>query len=492
MESFAQIIKWIGDHVEGWPFIILCLFAGLYFTIRTRFLQLRFIKRMWSLLFKGKSSKSGISSFQSFVLALSGRVGTGNIVGVATAIALGGPGAVFWMWIIAFFGAGTAYIEASLGQVYKEKIDGNYRGGPAYYILKGIGVKWYAIAFAVVAIIALGIFLPGLQGNAICEAIDNSFGVDRRITAGVVVGLLGLVIFGGVRRIAKVAEIITPLMAVGYVIVAIVILVLNHHHIPEMFALIVKSAFGMEPALSGMVGAAISMGVRRGLFSNEAGQGTAPHAAAASEVNHPAEQGLVQAFSVYVDTLLVCTATAFIILSTGMYNVYDPDSNIILQGSETSHLIESYGAINTQLAVDATVPGFGSGFVAIALFFFAFTTIMSYYFQAESNIYFLFREHKKKSRLAVNILRVSIMVLTYFGAVNALALAWNMADIGVGVMAWLNLVAILILRKVAMRTFNDYESQLKAGVEDPAFDPDKLGIKNTGEWNKINKQKDKN
>jgi AGCS family alanine or glycine:cation symporter len=439
---------------------------------------------MVSLLFRGKSSQSGISSFQAFVLALSGRVGTGNIAGVATAIALGGPGAVFWMWVIAFLGAGTAYVEASLGQIYKEKIDGNYRGGPAYYILKGMGARWYAVAFAVISILSLGIFMPGVQANAICNAFDTAFAMDVRLTAGIIVFLLSLIIFGGVKRIARVAEIITPFMAIAYLLIALTILALNYQHIPAMFMLILKSALGVHPALGGITGAAISMGVKRGIFSNEAGQGSAPHAAAAAEVSHPAEQGFVQAFSVYVDTLLVCSATAFIILITGMYRVYDSAAatNIVADGLGLPAGINEYGPVYTQLAIDAHIPGFGSAFVALALFFFAFTTIMSYYFQAETNVYFLFRKNKT-SVYAVNTLRLGILCITFFTAINTMTLAWDMADIGVGLMAWFNLIAILLLQKVALKTFADYEDQVKRGVAKPAFHPEKLNIKNVSEWN---------
>jgi len=485
MDFFYKLIGNINSFIWGWPFIIFCLAAGLYFSIRTRFFQIRYIKQMTMLLLKGKASSSGISSFQAFMLALSGRVGTGNIAGVATAIALGGPGAVFWMWTIAFFGASTAYIEASLGQIYKEKIDGVYRGGPAYYILRGLNNKWYAVAFAVVTIIALGALMPGLQANAISDSFQNSFALDKRITSGIVVFLLALIIFGGIRRIAKVAEIVTPFMAAGYILIAIYILAVNFREIPEMFMLIVRSAFGMHELLGGVVGSAITMGVKRGIYSNEAGQGTAPHAAAAANVPHPANQGLVQAFSVYVDTLLVCTATAFMILITGMYKVFDPAdaTKVVMDGMGLAATMNEYGPINTQMAVDSHIPGFGSAFVALALFFFAFTTIMSYYFQAETNVYFLFRR-KKSSFYAINTLRIGMLIITYFTSINEMAFAWNMADIGVGLMAWFNLIAILLLQSIALKTFYDYEQQYKSGIKQPTFNPSKLGIKNTKEWGK--------
>ena len=481
--DFYKIIETISSWVWGWPFIGLCLATGLYFSIRMRFFQVRFLKQMVKLLFFGKASDSGISSFQAFMLALSGRVGVGNIAGVATAIALGGPGSIFWMWMIAFLGAGTAYIEASLGQIYKEKIDGVYRGGPAFYILKGLGIKWYALAFAIVTVLSLGVLMPGVQANAIGDAFLTSFAIDKRITAGIVVILLALIIFGGIRRIARVAEIVTPFMAIGYMVIAFFILIVNFREIPGMFNLIIKSAFGFHQVLSGVVGAAISMGVKRGIFSNEAGQGSAPHAAAAADVQHPSNQGLVQAFSVYVDTLLVCSATAFMILITGMYKVYDSAAatSVVMDGLGLSASMNEYGPVYTQMAVDKHIPGFGSAFVALALFFFAFTTIMSYYFQAETNIYFLFRK-KKTNFYAINLLRVVMLITIYFAAINKMTLAWDMADIGVGMMAWLNLIALLLLQAIALRTFNDYEQQFKAGIPHPVFKPDKLKIKNTKEW----------
>jgi AGCS family alanine or glycine:cation symporter len=480
--DFPAIVSKLSSWVWGWPIIVFLMVTGFYFSFRTRFLQVRYFVQMIHMLLHNKSSKSGISSFQAFALALSGRVGTGNIAGVATAIALGGPGAVFWMWTIAFFGAATAYIEASLGQIYKEKIDGHYRGGPAFYILKGIGNKYFAMIFATITIISLGVLLPGVQSNAICDAFHNSFEIDKRIIAGFVVLLLSLIIFGGVKRLSKVAEYVTPFMAIGYTLVALTILVMNYNHIPSMFSLILKCAFGLEPAIGGIIGSTISMGVKRGVFSNEAGQGTAPHAAAACDVSHPARQGLVQAFSIYIDTLLVCSATTFIILITGMYNVYDADGTILFRGGGLPLSETTYGPVFTQMAVDISIPGFGSAFVAIALFFFAFTTIMSYYFQAETNVYFIFR-NKRTSFYMINLLRVVVLAVTFFTGVNAMTLAWDMADIGVGIMAWLNLIALILLQKIALKTFFDFEKQLKAGIENPVFNPNKLGIKNTSEWN---------
>ena len=489
--SFSEIVSAVSTSIWGMPFIVICLGTGIYFSIRTRFLQVRYLRSMVKMLFQGKSTTVGLSSFQSFMLALAGRVGTGNIVGVATAIALGGPGAIFWMWIIAFLGASTAHIEASLGQIYKEKIAGNYRGGPAYYIHKGLKMKSFAILFAIVTIVSLGIFMPGVQANAICDAFHNAFGINKIITAGIVIFLLAFIIFGGIKRIASVAQIATPFMAVGYILVALVILILNIEKVPDMFMLIINCAFGLKPVAAGIVGSAIIMGVKRGIFSNEAGQGTAPHAAAAADVSHPVKQGLVQAFSVYVDTLFVCSATAFMILITGMYKVFYSancvsSDCVVMNGGGLSDSMFEYGAIFTQKAVEVNLPGYGATFVAIALFFFAFTTLMSYYFQAETNVFYLFRK-KTIATIMINVLRIVMLSATFYTAIHAMTLAWDLTDIGVGVMAWLNIIAILLLQKPALKTFKDYERQRKQGIKEPVFDAQKLNISNADEWNKHNK-----
>ena len=326
-----KIIQSVNDVIWSNALIILCLGTGIYFSVVTRFLQVRYLKDMVKLLFSGKSSDKGVSSFQAFAIAISGRVGTGNIAGVATAIAMGGPGSIFWMWLIAFLGAASAFVEATLGQIYKQVNNGQYRGGPAFYIEKGLGVKWYAILFAVATILSTAFFLPGVQSNSIALSVQNAFNVPVYVTGFIIVLLLGLVIFGGVKRIGKVAEVVVPFMAGAYILMAVVIMVMNIHQVPAALSLIISSAFDLKPAFAGVFGMAVSWGVKRGIYSNEAGQGTAPHAAAAAEVSHPAQQGLVQAFSVYVDTLFVCTATAFMILFTGRYNVVNPDGGYIVE-----------------------------------------------------------------------------------------------------------------------------------------------------------------
>lgn len=471
-----QIITALNDVIWSNALIVLCLGTGIYFSIITKFLQLRYFKQMLKLLFGGKSSEKGVSSFQAFAIAISGRVGTGNIAGVATAIAMGGPGALFWMWAIAFLGAASAFVEATLGQVYKEVNDGQYRGGPAFYIEKGLGYKWYALTFAIATILSCALFLPGVQSNSIALGVKNAFNVPVEYTGIVICVFLALIIFGGVKRIGKVAEIVVPFMAGGYILMALIIIALNYAKIPETFALIFKSAFALEPTFAGIFGMAVAWGVKRGIYSNEAGQGTAPHPAAAAEVNHPAEQGLVQAFSVYVDTLFVCTATGLMILFTNNYNVLNPEGGFILENVKGM----AVGSEFTQNAVNTVFPTFGAPFVSIALFFFAFTTIMAYYYIAETNVSYLIDKGGKK--WMVQVLRILILAATFYGTVKTAAMAWTIGDIGVGIMAWLNIIAIILLRKKAMAVFKDYEKQLKEGKEEPIFIAKDAGIDNTDLW----------
>jgi len=468
-----QLIKTVNDLLWSNALIVLCIGTGVYFSIATRFLQVRYLKDMVKLLFGGAASEKGVSSFQAFALALSGRIGTGNIAGVATAIAFGGPGAVFWMWTIAFLGSASAYIEATLGQIYKEVKDGQYRGGPAFYIEKGLGMKWYAIAFAVVTILSTGFFLPGVQSNSIALSMQNAFDIPVVYTGVALIVLIGLIIIGGIKRIGKVAEVVVPFMAGAYILMAVVIIILNFNQIPAIIGLIFRSAFDLEPAFGGVLGMAISWGVKRGIYSNEAGQGTAPHAAAAAEVTHPAKQGLVQAFSVYVDTLFVCTATAFMILFTGKYNVANPEGGYLVENLPGAEIGSEY----TQHAIAHHFPSLGAGFVALALLFFAFTTIMAYYYMAETNLSYL--DARGRHKWAVWALRILILGATYYGCVRTAEMAWTLGDIGVGLMAWLNLIAILLLRKPALRALADYRKQKKAG-KDPVFVADDL--KNETHW----------
>ncbi len=446
---------------------------------------------MIRLLFSNQSSDKGISSFQALAVSLSGRVGTGNIAGVAAAIGFGGPGAVFWMWVVAFLGSATAYIESTLGQIYKEEDEGQYRGGPAYYIEKAMGQKWYAWIFALVTIFSCGVLLPGVQSNAIGNAVEVAMGPGqviqtmagdisstKLITGTVVVTLLGFIIFGGVKRIAQVTQVVVPFMAFAYIMTALVIVALNASKVPEILGMIISDAFTPMAGL----GAAIGWGVKRGVYSNEAGQGTGPHAAAASEVDHPAQQGLVQAFSVYIDTLLVCTATALMILITGAYNVHDPSGGGFLIQNLGPGLAANSPAF-TQFAVESMMPGVGKPFVAVALFFFAFTTLLAYYYIAETNVAYIRRTLRIPGELLV--LKIVLLGAVFYGTVRTANLAWALGDLGVGMMAWLNVIAILILfalSRPALKALKDYEQQRNAGVSSYSFDPVKLGIKNAKFW----------
>ena len=489
-----EIVNTINAYVWSDALVYLALGTGLFFSVLTRFVQVRLFREMIHLLFSSKESDKGISSFQALAVSLSGRVGTGNIAGVAAAIGFGGPGAVFWMWVVAFLGASTAYVESALGQIYKEVDEGQYRGGPAFYIEKAMGQKWYGWLFAVVTIIATGLLLPGVQANSISSAAEVALGTGdiyqtalgeisfTKITSAVVVvTIFGFIIFGGVKRIAHVTQFVVPFMGLAYIITAVGIIVMNISQLPGVIALIFNDAFTPMAGFGGVVGGAIKWGVKRGVYSNEAGQGTGPHAAAASEVQHPAQQGLVQAFSVYVDTLFVCSATAFMILITGAYNVHGGDGGFIIQNLPAT--IDPESPAFTQLAVDSVVPGVGKPFIAVALFFFAFTTVLAYYYIAETNIAYLRRFFRFPGEML--FLKIAMMASVFYGAIRTASLAWGLGDIGVGLMAWLNIIAILILffmGNAALKALKDYEAQRKAGVEHYTFDPDALGIKNADFW----------
>ena len=473
MEAF---IGYLNGIIWSSALIYLCLGTGLYFSLRTRFLQVRHFRHMIKIMTEGRSSDAGVSSFQALTMSLSGRVGTGNIAGVATAIAMGGPGAVFWMWTVAFLGASTAYIEATLAQIFKEKDDnGNYRGGPAYYIEKSMGQKWYAWTFAVATVIAMGFCLPGIQANSIAAAMENAWSVPVEYTSGALaVGLL-LIVVGGVKRIAHFAQVAVPLMAAGYIAISFFVVFANIDMVPTVVKLIINSAFGIDAGFGAIVGMAVQWGVKRGVYSNEAGQGSGPHPAAAAEVSHPAKQGLVQAFSVYVDTLLICSATAFMILLTGLYNVESADGGFLYEGLAGVDAGPGY----VQAAFDTVLPGFGSSILAIALLFFAFTTIVAYYYIAETNVMYINR--KVHRPWLANLLKVLVVTSVIYGGVKSADIAWALGDVGVGIMAWLNIVAIIILQRPALVALKDYEAQIKSGV-DPVFDPQALGIEKADFW----------
>lgn len=491
--NFESLVEATNGLIWSIPLVALCLLAGLYFTLRTGFVQVRGLPEMLKQLVSGEKSEDGTSSFQALMMSLANRVGMGNIGGVATAIAFGGPGAVFWMWTVAFFGASTSFIECTLGQIYKEKDPdtGEYRGGPAYYFEKAFAhtsargfFKVYAIAFAIVTVFAMSFFLPGVQANGMASAMNHAWQLPTWIAAIGMVLFLAFIVIGGVKRIAQFATYVVPPMAVIYILAALVVFFVNFQQIPHVFGLIFSNAFGGQAVFGAIIGLAIKWGVQRGIYSNEAGQGTGPHSAAAAEVSHPAKQGFVQAFAVYIDTLFVCTATAFIILSTDMYSVFKDETfpgAVLYEGKIGTDVEPGPGFV--QNGFDAFAPGLGATFVALALGFFAFTTVVAYYYMAEVNLSYLTRKMKSRQlrRVLIRVLQVLVLGSVGYGAVTTGGAAWALGDIGVGSMAWLNIVGILVLQGPALKALKDFYAQKRQGL-DPDFDPRTLGIHGAEFW----------
>ena len=452
-----NIVSTINNIVWNPGLVVLLLLAGLYFSVRTRMVQVRCFGLMFRSLFgKRKGSEHGISSFEAFCIALSGRVGTGNIVGVATAIAFGGPGAVFWMWVVAFFGASTAFVESTLSQIYKFKHSSGYRGGPFSFIEEGLGQRWLGIVFAIVTIIACAFCLTMVQSNGVSMAVTNTFPLPAWACGVVLAVILGIVIVGGVKRIAKVAAIVTPFMAFGYIALSLIVVAFHIKDVPGVLGSIFTNAFGINPVCGGIIGSTIAMGVKRGIFSNEAGQGTGAIVSAAADVPYPAQQGLAQSFSVYVDTLFVCTATALMILTSGTYNIIDSSTGELLVAN-APELGNNYAGF-TQSAVDSVFAGFGSQFVSVAMVFFVFSTIMAYYFYSESSIIYLFKgKNTRREKLVIRLLQAIMLASVVFGAVREADVVWQLGDIGVGLMAWFTVIAIIILCPKAIQALKDFE-----------------------------------
>ena len=443
----------VNEFLWGWHWhsiLVVLALCGIYFTIRTRFVQFRMVPEMFRLLGESlpkSKAKNQVSSFQAFAVSVATRVGTGNLAGVAGAIAVGGPGAVFWMWMIALIGSATAFVESTLAQLYKRRNGESFIGGPAYYILHGTHWKWMAALFAVLMVLTFGLSYNSIQSNTIAEAMNNAFGFDTTIVGIVLVVLSLVIVFGGIHRIAVVSSIIVPVMAIGYFLLALVIIVMNYELIPSVFRLIVDNAFGLGPMAGGMVGVAMREGVKRGLFSNEAGEGSAPNVAATASVSHPVKQGLIQALGVFTDTLLVCSCTAFIILLSGLYD----------GGSD--------GIVLTQAALESQIGSSGKIFVALAIFFFAFSSIIGNYYYGEANILFLTR--RKWVLTVFRILSGGVMVM--LGALASLKVVWNLGEVFMALITLCNLVAIVILGKHAFALLNDYRSQKRRGIKNPQF-----------------------
>ncbi|WP_226618557.1 alanine/glycine:cation symporter family protein [Cytobacillus firmus] len=461
-----ELINWLtadfSHFLWSYVLIIMLIGLGLYFTIRTKFVQFRMIGEMFRLLGEGAVSKKGISSFQAFCISTASRVGTGNLAGVAIAISLGGPGAVFWMWLIALIGSASAFVESTLAQIYKvkDKKTGTFRGGPAYYMEKALNARWMGVLFAIMISVTFGLAFNSVQANTITNAFHHAFGFDMHWTGLGITAFTAFIIFGGIKRIAKAAEWMVPPMAGMYILLAAYVMAKNFGELPQVFALIFQSAFGLNEAVGGGVGAAMMLGIKRGLFSNEAGMGSAPNAAATADVSHPVKQGLIQSLGVFVDTLVICSCTAFIILLSGVY---------------TS--AESNGIVLTQSALNAEIGPWAAIFIAILILMFAFSSIVGNYYYGESNISFI-----KSGKVWINLYRLAVIGMVAFGSLASLDTVWSLADVFMGIMAVINLVAIALLGKIAFSALNDYRKQKQAG-KNPVFSVSNIeGLKNVECW----------
>lgn len=458
MALFNSLINDINTFLWSYILIILLIGCGLYFTISTRLIQLRLLPEMLRVLTDGighRPEDNAISSFQAFCISTASRVGVGNIAGVAIAIVTGGPGAVFWMWVIAFIGCATGFIESTLAQIYKlPRNNGTFHGGPAYYIQNALRQPKIAKLFAILLSVTFGLIYSSVQANTIALSLQNAFGIAPLVTAIILFILTGLVIFGGMTRIAKFTEFLVPIMATLYILTAFIIILLNLTEVPAMLFLIIHDAFSPQAAVGGGLGSAVITGVKRGLFSNEAGEGSVPNAAATATVSHPVKQGLIQSFGVYVDTWIVCSASAFIILLTNQYTIGGSLTGIAL--AQTS-LASIFGAL-APIAV------------AIMIMLFAFSSIVGNYYYGEINIAFF----EGNTKLYLIIFRLLVVAMVAFGSLAELSLVWNLADLFMGCLCLTNLYAIVKLSRYANIALNDYVKQLKQGTAEPKFNPDIL------------------
>lgn len=456
-----DLITQVNDAIWGYVLIGALVLCGLWFTWKTKGVQFRMVGEMIRLLTDSATSgtsqfdeKNGshkhISSFQAFAVSVATRVGTGNLAGVATAtaIAVGGPGAVFWMWVIALIGAATAFVESTLGQLFKKRNKDHFIGDPAYYIEKGLHQKWMAYIFAILLTITFGLSYNSIQSNTICGAMHEAFGWNPLAVGVVIAALALLIVFGGIHRIANVSTVLVPLMAIGYFLLVVVVIIMNLHLIPHVLKAIITDAFGLRQGTGGMLGATIMIGVKRGLFSNEAGEGSAPNVAATATVTHPVKQGLIQALGVYTDTLLVCSCTAFVILLSGLY--------------DTTAL---NGIALTQASLGSEIGAAGPTFIAVAILLFAFSSIIGNYYYGEANIRFM-----TSNNTVITIYRIcSGGVMVMFGAMVSLDMVWNLGDFCMALLTACNLIAIVALGKYVFRLLDDYRTQKRNGIKEPIF-----------------------
>ena len=468
METLNSIVGQINTVLWSYVLIALLILSGLFYTIRTGFAQGRLLGDMVALitgklssLRDGEKKVAGqVTGFQAFCIAVASHVGTGNLAGVAIAVAVGGPGALFWMWVIALLGGATSLIENTLAQTYKVKEGNGFRGGPSYYMEKALGQKTLGYIFSVIVIVTFAFVFNTVQANTIAQAFETTFNMSSAVAGIILAALTALIIFGGLNRIANVVSFMVPIMAIGYVVVALYVLIVNAIHIPALFMSIIEAAFGIKQAVGGAIGVAMLQGIKRGLYSNEAGMGSAPNAAATSNVSHPVKQGLLQAFGVFVDTILICSATGFIVLLYPEYNT-----------------IGEKGIKLTQLALSHSVGAWGAGFITLCIFLFAFSSLVGNYYYGEANLEFL-----TKSKTSMLVFRVLTVACVYLGSVASLGLVWDIADVSMGIMALMNIVVIAILSPKAVAIINDYIKQRKEG-KNPVFRAKDIpGLENTECW----------
>ncbi len=464
MELLNNLVLSFNDFLWSKVLIVMLITLGLYFTFRTKFVQFRYFGEMFRLLgdgVKGEKKEGAVSSFQAFCISTASRVGTGNIAGIAMAVVAGGPGSVFWMWLIALIGSASSFVESTLAQIFKIKDGEAFRGGPAYYIEQGLGSKKMGMLFSILITICFGFVFNAVQSNTITAAFNNAFGIDKFVIGIVIAILTALVIFGGVHRVAKVTEIIVPVLAVMYILVALFVVAINITEIPGIIVTIFESAFGFREMAVGSMSGMILVGIKRGLFSNEAGMGSAPNAAATADTTHPVKQGLIQSLGVFTDTIVICSCTAFIVL------LYPDYSTAGLDGIQL-----------TQAALSSHIGSIGYVFLAICILLFAFSSIVGNYYYGQSNIEFM-----SNNKTVLNVFRALVVGMVLFGSVATVEIVWNLADVFMGLMAIINLVAIALLGKYAFIALQDYTAQKKAGIKEPVFDASNIkGLENIEHW----------
>lgn len=471
MDLLNNLVGVVNEVLWSKVLIIMLISLGVYFTFRTKFVQFRYFGEMFRLLgdgAKGDKKEGAVSSFQAFCISTASRVGTGNIAGIAMAVVAGGPGSVFWMWLIALIGSASSFVESTLAQIFKIKDGEGFRGGPAYYMEQGLKSRTMGVVFSVLITICFGFIFNAVQSNTITAAFNNAFGMNRLVLGIILAAVTGIIIFGGVHRVAKVSEIIVPIFAVLYILVSLFVVVINIGEIPGIIKTIFESAFGFREMAVGSMSGMILIGIKRGLFSNEAGMGSAPNAAATAEVTHPVKQGLIQTLGVFTDTIVICSCTAFMIL------LYSDYSTAGLEGIEL-----------TQAALSSQIGPIGNIFIAICILLFAFSSIVGNYYYGESNIEFM-----SKNKVVLNVFRMMVVGMVLFGAVAKVQLVWDLADVFMGFMAIINLVAIALLGKYAFIALKDYSDQKKAGIKEPVFYASNIkGLENVEHWQEEKEEK---